>query len=404
MSSVLLYHTLQVRGYRLVRVERDEDATLLHVEPQPHRVCCAQCHSRNVIHRGQKERWLRGLPVGRHMTWLIVKLPRVECRTCGAIRQIVHGLAEPKRTYTHAFARYVLELSRYMTILDVARHLYVSWDIVKEIQRRHLQRRYAAPPLADVRQIAIDEICIGAGHRYLTVVLDLESGAVLFVGEGKKAAVLDPFWRRLRAAHARVEAVAIDMSRAYIQAVETHLPRATIVFDRFHIVKLMNEKLTQLRRELFHEAATHRQRQVLKGTRWLLLKHPEHLDLKRNEYQRLQAALKLNEPLALAYYLKEDLRQVWQQPTKADARRVLVSWYQQALGSGIRVLADMARTLLAHQHGILAWYDYPISTSPLEGTNNKIKTLQRQAYGYRDPEFLKLKLYALHETKYALVG
>ena len=115
-------------------------------------------------------------------------------------------------------------------------------------------------------------------------------------------------------------------------------------------------------------------------------------------------ALRLNQPLATAYYLKEDLRQVWSQPTKADARRVLVSWYQQALGSGIRVLQDMACTLLAHQHGILAWYDYPISTSPLEGTNNKIKTMQRQHYGLRDQEFFRLKIYALHRTKYALVG
>lgn len=194
------------------------------------------------------------------------------------------------------------------------------------------------------------------------------------------------------------------MSRAYIAAVEKHLPKATIVFDHFHIIKLMNEKLTTLRRSLYRQATTQRQKEVLKGTRWLLLKHLDHLDVKRNEWKRLQAALALNEPLTVAYYLKEDLRQIWQQSTKADARRVLQSWYLQAMGSGIRVLQDMARTLLAHQHGILAWYDYPISTGPLEGTNNKIKTLQRQVYGYRDPEFLKLKLYALHEMKHALVG
>ena len=404
MSSVLLYHTLQVRGYRLVKIETDEEATLLHVEPQPHRVCCPNCGSRNVIGRGCRERWFRGLPVGRHMTWLIATIPRVECRSCGVVRQIALGLAEPRRTYTHAFARYVLELSRYMTIQDVARHLYTSWDIVKEIQREHLAKNYAKPPLADVRQIAIDEISIGHGHRYLTVVLDLQTGAVLFVNSGKKADSLAPFWRRLRAAHARIEAVAIDMSRAYIQAVEDHLPHATLVFDRFHIVKLMNEKLTQLRREIYHQATTGRQKQVLKGTRWLLLKHPDHLDRRRNEHQRLHAALKLNESLALAYYLKEDLRQIWGQRTKAQARRVLQSWYLQAMGSGIRVLQEMARTLAAHQHGILAWYDYPISTAPLEGTNNKIKTMQRQHYGLRDPEFLKLKIYALHETKYALVG
>ena len=104
------------------------------------------------------------------------------------------------------------------------------------------------------------------------------------------------------------------------------------------------------------------------------------------------------------YYLKEDLRQIWEQPNRRTARSKLLDWYHQALSSGIRVLHDFARTLLKHAKGILAWYDYPISTGPLEGTNNKIKTLNRQHYGLRDADFFTLKLYQLHETKYALVG
>jgi transposase len=386
------------------QVERDERRILLHIEPQPHRVRCPQCGARDVIRRGEQERWFRNLPLGKDCTWLIAKLPRVECRHCHIVRQIPLGFAAPRHSYTRAFERFVLELSRYTTIQDVADHLAVSWDIVKDIQKRHLTKRYAKPPLKEVRQIAIDEICVGRGYRFLTLVLDLESGAILFVGEGKKAASLAPFWRRLKAARAKVQAVAIDMSRAYISAVERHLPKAKIVFDRFHVVKLMNEKLTQLRRELYRQVTDDLQKEVLKGIRWLLLKRPENLDPKRNERQRLEEALELNEPLAIAYYLKEDLRQVWEQPNKEAARIFLTSWYLQALDSGVRVLQDFARTLMAHAHGVLAWYDYPISTGPLEGTNNKIKTLMRQHYGFRDRHFFILKLYQLHETKYALVG
>jgi transposase len=290
-----------------------------------------------------------------------------------------------------------------MTIKDVARHLAVSWDTIKEIQKEHLRRHYARPKLKHVREIAIDEISIGRGHRYVTVVLDLGSGAILFVGKGKKAAALRPFWRRLRRSKAKIKAVAIDMSAAYISAVTENLPDAAIVFDRFHIVKLMNEKLTVLRRELYHEA-TSQQKQVLKGSRWLLLKRPDNLDASRDEVGRLYAALRLNESLATAYYLKEELRQFWEQPDKRHARQALRSWYFQAKASGIRVLIEMANTLVAHEYGILAWYDHPISTGPLEGTNNKTKTMQRQHYGLRDEEFFKLKLYALHETRYALVG
>jgi transposase len=297
-----------------------------------------------------------------------------------------------------------LELSRHMTIQNVAEHLNVSWDVVKEIQREHLTRRFARPKLKHLRQIAIDEISIGKGHRYLTLVLDLESGAVVFVGDGKGADALRPFWSRLRSSGAKIKAVAIDMSLAYIEAVTSHLPRAKIVFDHFHIIKLYNEKLSDLRRQVYHSLTDVLQKKVLKGTRWLLLMNPENLDKKKNEPQRLQEALDLNAPLYVAYYLKEQLRLVWDQPDKKTARENLNAWIALADYSGVRMLQQMAKTLAFHREGILAWYDYPISTGPLEGTNNKIKTMKRQAYGFRDHEFLKLKILGIHETKYALVG
>ena len=236
------------------------------------------------------------------------------------------------------------------------------------------------------------------------MVLDLESGRIVFVGENRDAKALDPFWKRLRRSRAKIEAVAMDMSAAYALAVSTHLLEATIVLDRFHVVKLLNEKLTQLRREAYREVVDGLQKDVLKGTRWLLLKNPENLDPTRNERQRLEEALELNRPLATAYYLKEDLRQIWSQPDKTTAEGVLKDWIARAEASGIRILQRFARTLAIHRHRILAWYEHPISTGPLEGTNNKIKTLKRQAYGFRDHEFFKLKILAIHETRYALVG
>jgi transposase len=333
-----------------------------------------------------------------------VDLPRLECRECDSVRQVKIGFAPPRCSYTKAFMRYALQLSRYMTIKDVAEHLCVSWDVIKDIKKAYLKKHFSRPPLKGVRQIAIDEISIGKGHRYLTVVLDLQSGAVLFIGEGKSADALLPFWRRVRRARACIEAVAIDMSQAYIRAVETHLPDATIVFDHFHVIKLFNEKLSDLRRQLYRETTDLLQKQVLKGTRWLLLKNPDNLSDEQREKERLEEALDLNKPLATAYYLKEELRQFWEQPHKTAAKELLTSWYLRAVNSGVRQLVQFARTLLAHSFGLLAYYDYPISTGPLEGTNNKIKTLQRQAYGLRDQEYLVLSIYALHQMKYALVG
>ena len=166
---------------------------------------------------------------------------------------------------------------------------------------------------------------------------------------------------------------------------------------------MFNDKLAELRRDIQREA-NDSDKEVLKGTRWLLLKNPENLSESRNERQRLEEALDLNKPLATAYYLKEDLRQLWEQEDKLHAEIFLDDWIARAECSEIKMLEKFAVTLDKHRDGILSYYDYPISTGPLEGTNNKIKTLQKQAYGFRDMEFFKLKIYALHETKYALVG
>jgi transposase len=236
------------------------------------------------------------------------------------------------------------------------------------------------------------------------VVLNLETGAVVFVGDGKGADALEPFWKRLQAARAQVEAVATDMSAAYLQAVRDHLGGAVHVFDHFHVIKLFNEKLSDFRRELHREATDQLHKEVLQGTRWLLLKNPENLDPKRKERERLEEALRMNQPLATVYYLKEDLRQIWEQPDQETAARVLDDWIRRAEASCIKVLQKFASTLALPRRGILAYYAYPISTGPLEGTNNKIQTMKRQAYGFRAQEFFKLKILAIHEAKYALLS
>lgn len=404
MSTTLLYQAFGVRGYSYVRTEHRDGTTHVFMVKPRDRCRCSVCGSRDVVLRGGAERPFRLVPIGRRPTWVHVYLPRVSCRECEELRQVKIGFADPRVTYSRAFERYALDLSRATTIQDAAQHLGVSWDVVKGIQKRYLHQKFGRPKLKRLTQLAIDEISIGKGHRYVTVVLDLDSGAVVFVGDGKGAEALDPFWRRLRAAHARIQAVATDMSPAYIEAVRSHLPKAIHVFDHFHVVKLFNDKLADFRRELHREATDQLHKEVLKGTRWLLLKNPENLDPKRNERDRLDEALRMNQPLATAYYLKEDLRQIWLQPDKATARRVFDDWVRRAEASCIKMLQKFAVTLGKHKAGVLAYYDYRISTGPLEGTNNKIKTLTKKAYGFRDQEFFKLKIMGLHETKYALVG
>jgi transposase len=399
-----LDHAFGIRGYEYVRTEYQGGQVIFTIHQEPKTCRCPACGAREVQPRGHVRRRFRSLPIGSRATSVALAIPRVECRACGAVRQVEVRFAEARRSYTRSFERYALELSRCMTIRDVARHMNVGWDLIKDLQKRDLARRYAKPKLKHLRYIAIDEIAVAKGHRSLTVVMDLDSGAVVFVGDGKGADALKPFWKRLRPSKARIGAVAMDMSAAYRGAVSAHLPDAKIVFDHFHVIKLFNDKLSDLRRAVYREATDVMHKEVLKGTRWLLLKNPENLDSEKDEKRRLEEAFSLNKPLAVAYYLKDDLRRFWEQPGRRFATAFLDGWLRRAEASGIKVLKQMAKTLAAHRSGLLAYYEAMITSGPMEGTNNKIKTMKRQAYGFRDKEFFKLKILAIHESKYELVG
>jgi transposase len=405
MSTSLLYHGFGLRGCRYVRTEQRFGETHFTVELQ--RLACPACGADDVIRRGVCPRRFRGLPIGGRPTWIHADIQRVECRRCHAVQRVEVPFARPRCQTTKAFERYALELCGCMTIQDVADHLGVSWDLVKGIHKRYLQKRFAKPRLADLTYIAIDEVCIGRPRKFLTVVLDLMTGAVVFVGDGKGREALKGFWKRLKASRAYILAVATDMSPAYVGAVMENLPDADLVLDRFHIVKWFNEKITTLRRQV-QRAAKGLAKDVLKGIRWLLLKNPENLqehdDPAKDERKRLQEALAINEPLMQAYYLKDDLRQFWRQKNRTAAERFLDGWLQRAEATGLTVLKKVARRLHLFRFGLLNWYDHQISTGPLEATNNKIGTLQRRAYGYRDREYFILQIYSAHEKKYALVG
>ena len=404
MSTSLLYHGFGIRGYKHVSAEFSAGAVIFTITQDRLLLRCSECNSRQVICKGTKTRLFRMTPIGTKKVFLKYAVQRILCCLCGIIRQVKIGFADSRFSYTKGFERYALELSGHMTIQDVAHHLGISWDVVKEIQKKYLHRKFSRPKLNNLRQLAIDEISIGKGHKYVTIVMDIITGAVVYVGKGKGADALKPFWRRLMRSGARIDAVAIDMSPAYRAAVSENLPDAAIVFDHFHVIKLFNDKLSDYRRQLYYKVATEAHRIVLKGTRWLLLKNPENLNEDKNEQQRLEEALNLNKPLATLYYMKEDLRILWGYPDKATAESFLNDWIARAEVSGIAMLKAFAKTLREHLAGILAYYDYPISTAALEGTNNKIKTMKRQAYGFRDLEFFKLKVMAIHETRYALVG
>lgn len=304
-------------------------------------------------------------------------------------------------------AHYVIDLCRVTTIKGTAAISGLKWDVVKDIEKRRLRKQYQRIPLRGLRWVGIDEIAIRKGHHYATIVVDLESGHIVWVGAGRQAQDLSIFLKRLKRSGARIEAFSMDMCGAYRSAVQQYFPKTPIVFDHFHVVQQMNAKLDELRRQVAREAEK-KCRESIKGVRWLVLMGKEKADrlAQKRPCSRmmLRRALRLNKPLATGYYLKEELRQFWSLPNRIEGEAFLQRWCNKARVSGLQPLKEMAGLIERHWEGIVAFFCYRISNGPVEGVVNKIKTLKRMAYGYRDWEFFTLKLYGLHESVVTLVG
>lgn len=252
MSTSILYHALGLRNQKYIKTEYKKGHIEFHTQTNPENLRCSCCNSFKVKKRGSMTRRFKTLPIGKKRVYIMARVQRLECYECGAVRQEKIEFSEFKKTYTRSLKRYILDLSGLMTISDIALLLGMTWDTIKDIQKENLQTRYGNPDLSKLTDIAIDEIAVRKGHKYITLVLDLSTGAIVYVGNGKGADSLEPFWKKIKRAGAKIQSVAIDMSPAYIDAVETNLKDAAIVFDHFHIIKLFNDKLSELRKDIYN--------------------------------------------------------------------------------------------------------------------------------------------------------
>ena len=403
MSTSILYHGFGVCEYRYLKTEYRDGTLIFHMEKSSDKQRCAGCGSRDVIKKGKFVRKIRTLPIGAKGVFLVIHLHRLLCRSCGALKLEPLLVSFPRKRWTKVLGRYVVELIKRATVEDVARHLGMSWDTVKEIHTWALESKFKRRRIKHLKYLGVDELSISKGHRYLTIVVDLESGQVVWVAKGRKASSLEPFLRRLKRVGASIKAIAMDMWPAYITAVLQYYPYQVIVFDRYHIISDYNKVLDELRRQEA-AAAPESHKDVYKGVRYLLLKGSEKIEDGTVARAKLDRLLALNKNLSIAYILKEELRDLWSCVSRQDAARYLYNWFQKAWSSGITLLQKFADKLAAHRTGILNYFDHHVTTGKVEAINNKIKVLKRRAYGYRNVEYFKLRIYFLHESRYALVG
>ena len=397
MNDSFLYHMYGISDMRYRCTKYKGKSAIITLEPKERLHCCPKCGSKMLVKNGTRIREFLGLPIGGKQTIFRCVLQRYKCKEqgCGFDRQQEISFAHGSKTYIKRVVPYVVDLLKIGTIKDVANQLGMSWNTVKEIHKEYLDARYGTPSLKGVKRIGIDEFAIRKGHVYKTIVVDMDTGRIIYVGDGKGADALKGFWKRVRRNRLNIEVVSMDMSAAFFASVSDNVPDAVIVFDHFHVVKLMNDALDNVRRDAYRDLKDEDVRKAIKGTRWLLLSNSE--DLKGRD--KLDAALQLNRPLFDAYYLKEDLRQIWMQLGKEEAEKYLVDWAERMRTTGNKHLVKVANTVSAFRSGILSWYDHRISNGKVEGINNKIKVLKRVAYGYRDEEYFKLRLFALHDAR-----
>ena len=389
-----LYKTYGVKGWDVIGAPKDYPGggIIYELFPKPSLVKCPICgkphDSVSVTKKGEHVREIRTTNTGAHKAYLKIHIPRLYCKTCNKTRQIdISSISRPFVSYSKQIELDIIVGFKFSSISGVAEKNQISWDIAFGAIDNFLSKKNVSKRYQNLLYISIDEKAYQKGHKYVTVVMNSINHEIVFVGDGKGKEALIPFWALLGKRRAKkIQAVAIDMSPAYISAVKEHLPHASIIFDHFHVVKAINAFLVILFLSILRSAP----KNVVKGKKFLLLKGREHLNQDRDEGIKLKELLLLNADLYKGYLLKEDIRLIWKCSSKAEASKILKGWINKTKYSLNYRLVQMGKFLKKHSEGILAWYDHPITSSGIEAMNTKIKSVLVRAYGYRNIDFMKL--------------
>jgi transposase len=336
-------------------------------------------------------RTIQDLPVWGRRTTLVVGWPRVSCERCG-ILQVRYGWVGPTSRRTRRYERWIYELTRWIPVADVAEVTGLAWYTVKEIERRYIVGALRGRDLDGITVLGFDEVSYRKGHRYLTIISDIKRKRVIAVEKGRDSAALKRFFSRFgKERLAQVREAVIDMHEPYQQAITEAMPQATIVYDRFHLVKLLNRAIDDLRRRIQRELPAE-DRKILKNKRYVLLKPQKELTPRQRV--ALEELKRVNEPLSTAHLLKEDFRELYQEPGATEARAAFADWIRRVRAAAIPELLDFVKTLRRHFGGVLAFFRYGhrLTNALSEGFNNVIKTIKKVAYGFRDLTYFRLKI------------
>jgi transposase len=377
---------LHLKAHTVTKVEETDECMLVHIDRLGKRLLrCGVCRARCLeVHDIRKEREWRDLSMRKLALKLRYRPRRVECPRCG-VRVEDFPWAEPWARVTTALSNAVAVLARELSWKGTAREYGLNWKSVATIVKRAVQYGLQHRKRPPVHAIGIDEVSRRKGQVYLTVVYDLERRVLLWVGDDRTEEAVRPFFtqemgkRRCQT----LQVVCMDMWAAYAKLVRDHAVNAQILFDRFHIVKHLNEAVDAARRDLWRQLTT-KQRVSFKGTRWLLLKNPWNLSSGQKE--RLSTLVRWNSPLVRAWYLKESFQLFWTYRQPSRAKEHLLKWMNSAMRSRLEPFKKFVGMLRSHLDGVLAWTKTRLSNGAVEGMNNKIKSISHRSFGFRTAE------------------
>jgi transposase len=399
--SKIFYTLIEDKNAIFEKAEFQSDHIVFRCHLRENMKRCPCCKSFDVRTKETKERTFRMVNLGNKRTHLKINVYKVWCQECDKKAWIELPFTYGKLPMTKSFVHYIIQLTAMTTLFCVALFLGLQWKTVKNIDKANLSKRAKQFSFKKLRYISIDEIAIKRGHKYMTIFTDISTGQIIHAVEGRREEDLRPFLKLLSKKAKRLRGIGIDMSAAYSSSIQKHLPNVSIIFDRFHVTKLLNNTIDKIRRAEYAKCQN-KGLSVLKGQRFLLLRN--FVDLDDGQKSSLQHLLEINQSLAIAHNMKEQFRLFWDCVSSKEGARFLGWWIIQAIESGVEQLARTARTLLYYYKGLLSYFEHGIDNGKAEGINNKIKVLKRQAYGFRDHEYFKLRLYNLHKKEYQLVG
>jgi transposase len=341
----------------------------------------------------RKVRRVRDLSCGDTRIFLELEVRRIDCRRCGKVKRERLEFLADNPLYTKRFAYYVGRRCRDATIKDVAAELMLDWHTVKALEMQYMQAQLKRAGTPAPRAIGIDEIAIRKGHTYRIVVSDLDRGRpIWFGGADRSEASMSQFYGWLGARKsARLRLAVMDMWKPFRMATAAHAPQVAILFDKFHVMRHLGEALDEVRKSEYRRLAD-RDRRYIKGQKYTLLSRRENLTL--DGKKALKALLAANKRLNTAYVLKESFGQLWSYEREGWARRFFDNWRASLKWQRLGPYEKFAAMIDRHWVGIAAYCrpENKVSLGFVEGLNNKIRVIQRRAYGLPDENYLRLKI------------